>query len=91
LLLVDSPLEFLYIVKILQSALDMTHKTVSEIMTPLEKMDMIDSNTLIDRQFLEQLYDWGHARVPVYRQAKDYIIGFLLIKTLITGENWCLG
>jgi len=74
-------------VKILRGALDMTHKQVQSVMRPLEKVYMIEEQTILDEQTMTELYDCAHSRVPVYRKTRSFVVGVVVVKTLIVVDT----
>lgn len=71
-------------VSIIRGALDLTHKTVHDCMTPVNKIYMLDVNTLLTRDTITEIYNIGYTRIPIYRGNRENIIGILNTKSLIT-------
>ena len=69
--------------KIMQAALDLEHKSVKSVMTPIEKVYMLEINTKIDANSMREIYKKGHSRIPVYEHNKDNIIGILMSRDLL--------
>lgn len=63
-------------------ALDVASKTVSDIMVPRSKMDVLDINAPL-AQMLPFIIETGRSRFPVYEEDRDNIIGILLAKDLL--------
>lgn len=63
-------------------ALDVASKTVSDIMVPRSKMDLLDINKPI-AEMLPFIIETGRSRFPVYENERDNIIGILLAKDLL--------
>ncbi|XP_070567366.1 uncharacterized protein [Ptychodera flava] len=70
-------------VLIIKGALDMRNKMVKDAYTPLESVYMIDINSAMDHQLMDQLLAKGHSRIPVYEKSRSNVKGVLLVKTLI--------
>ena len=70
--------------RIVHGALQFSHTTVREIMTPREEVVSHDEHQKIDDEFLEELSESAYSRYPVYSGNKDNIVGILLVKDLIT-------
>lgn len=60
----------------LQSAIDLSEKTVYDIMTPRVDMIAIDINDSIDK-IRDQFLEYQFSRMPVYEGDKDHILGVL--------------
>lgn len=63
-------------------ALDVASKTVSDIMVPRSKMDLLDINRPLS-EMLPFIVETGRSRFPVYEDDRDNIIGILLAKDLL--------
>ncbi|MBM6689885.1 HlyC/CorC family transporter [Fusobacterium mortiferum] len=64
------------------SVLSFDNKNAKEIMTPRTATYMIDINSPLD-EYLDELLNRKHSRVPVYDTEVDNIIGILFIKDFI--------
>jgi len=62
--------------ELLQSAIDLSEKTVYDIMTPRVDMIAIDINDSID-EIRDQFFEYKFSRMPVYDGDKDHILGVL--------------
>ncbi|GJQ14148.1 hypothetical protein GpartN1_g5939.t1 [Galdieria partita] len=69
--------------ELLGSALEFAQKNVEEIMTPLEKVFMLDENSHLNFKTLTLIFQSGHSRIPVYSGTKENIIGILFTKDLV--------
>lgn len=69
--------------RIIHGALQFSHTTVQEVMTPKDKVVSFDENTKIDKDFLDSLKDQAYSRYPIYSGNKDNVIGILYTKELI--------
>lgn len=70
-------------VKIVQGTLSLHTKTVDQVMTRLENVFMLESNTVLNDEILYSIADAGHSRIPIYDGEKDNIRGIMLVKNLI--------
>jgi ankyrin repeat/SOCS box protein 13/metal transporter CNNM len=68
---------------IIWGAIDMKLKTAGQCMTIIDKVEMVDYNSVLDRGVMQRLSDKGHSRIPVFLGSVDHIIGMLLVKHLI--------
>ena len=69
--------------KILDGALDLRDKQIREVMTPLEKVYMLDIDTLLDKDLLKEIYSKGYSRIPIYEGHREKIVSVLLSRDLI--------
>jgi metal transporter CNNM len=69
--------------KIISGALDLQEKKVEDIMTPIDKVFMLDINTKLDFAMMKNIYSKGYSRIPIYEKSKDNIIGILMARDLI--------
>lgn len=63
-------------------ALDVASKTVSDIMVPRSKIDLLDISKPLS-ELLPFIVETGRSRFPVYEDDRDNIIGILLAKDLL--------
>lgn len=63
-------------------ALDVANKTVSDIMVPRSRMDMLDISRPL-AELMPDIIETGHSRFPVYDTDRDNIQGILLAKDLL--------
>jgi metal transporter CNNM len=68
---------------LLTGALEYKDKKVSDVMTTLDKVFMIESSTRLTFQVLMDIYKSGFTRIPVYEIDRQNIIGILFTKDLI--------
>lgn len=67
----------------LTGALEYKEKRVSDVMTSLDKVFMIDIHTKLTFAILMSIYKSGFTRIPVYETSRENIIGILFTKDLI--------
>lgn len=63
-------------------ALDVASKTVSDIMVPRSKIDLLDISKPLS-ELLPFIVETGRSRFPVYEGDRDNIVGILLAKDLL--------
>jgi metal transporter CNNM len=71
---------------IVKSVIQLKDKTVRDLYTKLENQDdcyMLDLQTRVDRNLLENLYERGYSRIPVFDHHRKEIKGILMSKDLI--------
>lgn len=61
----------------------MKEKTVDYAMTNVEDVYMLNYDTLLSPETIQEIIKRGHSRVPVYRHDRNNIIGILLVKSLL--------
>lgn len=72
-------------VTIIASVLDLKEKAISTVMTPLEDVFTLSEDAILDEQLMEEIFNAGHSRIPIYRHDdSNHFIGMLLVKRLIT-------
>jgi putative hemolysin len=70
--------------RMLEGVLRLGELKVSQIMTPIDKIDAVNLNQ-DEEQFLDLVVETGRSRVPVYYGTIDRIAGFVHTKDLL----WC--
>ncbi|KAF5837488.1 hypothetical protein DUNSADRAFT_4290 [Dunaliella salina] len=71
-------------VLVIRGALDLTAKTASKSMTPLDKVFMLSSDDRLDERTIEAILISGHSRIPVYKgRNRSDIVGVIMIKELL--------
>lgn len=70
-------------VTIIHGALDLSAKTVTQVMIPMEQVFMLECDTKLDENVMADILASGHSRIPIYEGHKSNIIGLLLVKRLI--------
>ncbi|KAJ1871966.1 hypothetical protein LPJ55_003485 [Coemansia sp. RSA 990] len=70
-------------VTIIRGALELSEKMVSDVMTDLDNVFMVDIDAHLDRELLTEMVRRGHSRVPVYEGHRCNIVGLLLVKSLV--------
>lgn len=67
----------------LTGVLEYKSLTVSDVMTTLDKVYMIDISTKLSFPVLMEIYKSGFTRIPVYEGTRSTIVGILFTKDLI--------
>ncbi|TYZ62470.1 hypothetical protein PybrP1_005591 [[Pythium] brassicae (nom. inval.)] len=70
-------------VTIIHGALDLSSKTVTEVMVPMRRVFMLEYSTKLDENRMAGILASGHSRIPVFRGHPSNIVGLLLVKRLI--------
>ena len=66
----------------LLGALDLSHRTVDEIMRPRRQIEMIDAD-LPPGEIITRVLASPHTRLPIYRSSDDNILGVVHAKELL--------
>ncbi|XP_049821348.1 unextended protein isoform X2 [Aethina tumida] len=69
-------------VNIISGALELRKKTVSEVMTKIEDVFMLDYEAVLDFETVSEIMKSGYSRVPVYEGNRQNIVTMLYIKDL---------
>ena len=69
--------------KMLSAALELKTKTIGDVMTPINKIFMLDINTTLDEALKRTIYEQGYSRIPIYEDDPENIIGILMSRDLI--------
>ncbi|RHY75699.1 hypothetical protein DYB34_010636 [Aphanomyces astaci] len=70
-------------VAIIHGAMDMSTKTVQMIMTPFDKVFMLDVEEKLCDTVMVRILASGYSRIPVYKGHRTNVVGLLLVKRLI--------
>lgn len=73
--------------RIMHGALQFSHLSVREVMTPLERVVSFDENQRLNDEFFERVYEYGFSRLPVYSGDKTNVVGVLYVKDLIVEDE----
>lgn len=73
--------------KIILGALSFSKKSVQDIMTPRSVVFLLDINTRLDETILKKIKKSGLARIPIYKDEIDNILGVLYSKDLIGAQK----
>jgi metal transporter CNNM len=64
-------------------ALEYSDKSVKDVMTPIDKVYMLEASTKLNFEAMLEIYKSGYTRIPVYEGSKDRVRGMLYVKDLI--------
>jgi len=64
-------------------ALTYKNMRVEDVMTPLERTFMLNTEDKLSFETISQVFKTGYSRIPVYEISKNNIIGLLFVKDLI--------
>ena len=69
---------------IIQATLDFDDTKVAEVLTPLNKMVMINLDGLNTEKLLDFLKKTDYSRIPVYYKTRSHIVGVLVVKNYLS-------
>jgi CBS domain containing-hemolysin-like protein len=70
--------------KMLLGAMDFHEEIVGKIMTPIDKVFMLEDTTVANRDLVDLLWREGKSRVPIFHERRTNIIGILFVKDLVS-------
>ncbi len=73
--------------RIVHGALQFSHRTVREVMTPVEDVAMFDKNQRLNEAFFEDVAEHGYSRFLVYNGSRSNIVGILFAKDLLIEDE----
>ncbi|QPG74301.1 hypothetical protein FOA43_001627 [Brettanomyces nanus] len=72
-------------VTIINAVLDLKDKAVGEVMTPIEKVFTLPSDTILDESIVEEIFNAGFSRIPIHLPGEPTnFVGMLLVRILIS-------
>lgn len=72
-------------VTIISAVLDLKEKTVADIMTPMEHVYTMSSDSVLDKATVEEIFNAGFSRIPIHLPNEpSNFIGMLLVRVLIS-------
>lgn len=72
-------------VTIISAVLDLKEKSVGSIMTPMEDVFTMSTDTVLDEAAMDLILSQGYSRIPIHAPDNPYnFVGMLLVKMLIT-------
>lgn len=72
-------------VTIINAVLDLKDKAVGEVMTPMDKVFSLPSETILDEVTVEKIFNAGFSRIPIYLPGEPTnFVGMLLVRILIS-------
>lgn len=69
-------------VDMIQGALELRTKTVKDVMTFIDDCYMVDINSILDFEKMQEIISRGFTRIPVYENERTNIIALLFVKDL---------
>ena len=73
--------------RILHGALMFSHRSVAEVMTPIENVVMYDETTLLSEPVREEMVRQGFSRYPIYHGTVDNVVGVLYVREVLVEDN----
>jgi metal transporter CNNM len=73
--------------RIVHGALQFSHRTVREVMTPVEDVAMFDKNQRLNEAFFKDVAEHGYSRFLVYSGSRNNIVGILFAKDLLIEDE----
>ncbi|KXS21216.1 DUF21-domain-containing protein [Gonapodya prolifera JEL478] len=70
-------------VNIISAVLDLSHKTVAQVYTPLEDAYLLEIHQKLDKNTVRELKQRGVSRVPVYDKERSNLVAIFLAKQLL--------
>lgn len=72
-------------VTIISAVLDLKEKSVSHIMTPMDRVYTMSSDLILDEETVEEIFNAGFSRIPIHLPNEPFnFIGMLLVRVLIS-------
>ena len=70
--------------KIIAGAFDLREQTIDTLITSIKRVFSLSIDTVINKDAIELIKRKGYSRIPVYYgENKTFIIGVLIVKSLI--------
>ncbi len=73
--------------RIIHGALQFSHRSVGEVMTPASDVVAFDENQRLNDEFFADITEHGYSRIPIYRGEKSNITGILYVKDLLVEDE----
>ena len=73
--------------RIVHGALQFSHLSVQEVMTPAEQVVSFDEQQKLNDTFFKKVNESGFSRLPIYRENPSNIVGILYVKDLIVEDE----
>ncbi|KAI5948699.1 MAM3 [Candida theae] len=72
-------------VTIISAVLDLKEKSVSSIMTPMDRVYTMSADTILDEKTVEEIFNAGFSRIPIHLPGEpDNFVGMFLVRVLIS-------
>ena len=69
-------------VNIISGALTLREKKVEEVMTKIENVYMLNIDCTLDFEMIQEIFERGHSRIPIWEDDPNHIVGVLYTKSL---------
>ncbi|MCA9390074.1 DUF21 domain-containing protein [candidate division WWE3 bacterium] len=73
--------------RILHGALLFSHRTVQEVMTPIDAVEMFEENEKLSADMREKMVELGFSRYPIYRKSREHVVGVLYLREVLTEDE----
>lgn len=73
--------------RIVHGALQFSHLSVREVMTPVEQVVSFDENQRLTDEFFTEIKNSGFSRLPVYSGDPTNVVGILYVKDLLVEDE----
>lgn len=73
--------------RIVHGALQFSHTSVREVMTPKDKVTSFDEHQRFNDEFIAEIREHGYSRYPIYSGNPDNITGILYTKDLLSEDE----
>jgi len=70
-------------VEIIQGALQMSEKKVSDIMEPIKDVYWLTDAAILDEKTVDQIKERGYSRIPIFDKKRTKCFGVLLMKDMV--------
>lgn len=70
-------------IEIVQSTLQLSEKTVRDIMQPIEQVYWLTEDSVLNAATVRQIVDNGYSRVPIFNESLTECFGVLLVKDMV--------
>lgn len=70
-------------VEIIKSALQLSEKTVGQIMEPIKDVYWLDNTTILDAKTVDEIKEKGYSRIPIFDKQLTRCYGVLLMKDMV--------
>ena len=70
--------------ELIQNSFDFSDTKVKEILTPVDKMFMINLKGLSTEKLVEIVCETNYSRIPVYYDNPNHVVGILIVKKFLT-------
>lgn len=69
--------------RLVKGSLSFSQRRVQDVMTPNTVVTTVETDDLIDENYLAKLKEIGYSRIPVYADDQNHIVGILYYKDLV--------